>query len=271
MEQQVDMLTTAEGVDTADAMLTEMVERVVDLDHQFRDREVTVRRFGELGVEAEMIDVSPMQNRTHYNFQWVGAVQMRMNVAMTQNGSAFINILRGMQDQLQKSGLELNLGGLLEYQASSIFGPTIARGLLRDLRHELGVDPEVENELMADGHGVPINMFDNDQLHLQSHQRAMQQQGDPHGTLRVHIQWHLKSRQQKMLAQQQSMMQAGAMPGVPGQPQGRRPPQGGGPPRIAGPQQGAVPAQPRQMKAPPGRIPATALPRAGAIVPPRRF
>lgn len=271
MEQQVDMLTTAEGVDTADAMLTEMVERIVDLDHQFRDREVTVRRFGELGVEAEMVPISPMQNRTHYNFQWVGAVQMRMNVAMTQNGSAFINILRGMQDQLAKSGLELNLGGLLEYQASSIFGPTIARGLLRDLRHELGVDPGVENELMADGHEVPINMFDNDQLHLQSHQRAMQQNGDPHGTLRVHIQWHLKSMQQKMLAQQQSMMQAGAMPGVPGQPQGGRPGQGGGPPRIAGPQQGAVPAQPRQMKAPPGRIPATALPRGGAIVPPRRF
>lgn len=279
MEQQVDLLTTAEGVEVTDAQLTEMVERIVDMDHQYRDRALTIRQFGELGVAAEMVDIPPYRNRTQYSFQWVGAQQMKMNAAMAQNGTAFINTLRGMQDQLQKSGLELNLGGLLEIQASALFGPTIARSLLRDLRHELSLDPEIENQMIGEGHEVPVSVFDNDQLHLQSHAQAQQQDGDPHGTMRVHIQWHTRQMTQKMMAQQQQMMQQGAAPGLPGQPQqrpgappqgpqGMRPPMG---PRIAGPQSGAQPAQPRIMKAPPGRIPQTALPRAGALVPPRRM
>jgi hypothetical protein len=271
-QQQVDLLTTAEEVDVIDSLLTEMVERIIDYDHQYRDRDVTIQRFGELGVRAEMIDVPPFRNRAAIDFQWVGSVQMRMNVAMQQNGTAFINVARGMADQLKQEGLTLSLGTLLEYQCSSIFGPTIARKTLRDQRRELSMDAEIENEMLGDGHEVPVSMFDNDQQHLQSHQKAMRDSGDPHGTFRVHIQWHLKQMQMKNMAQQQAMMQSGGAPGVPG---GAGPGVAGtprpGPPRVAGPQPGGVPTQPRQMKAPPGRIPATALPRAGAIIPPRRF
>jgi hypothetical protein len=281
MEQQVDLLSAAEGTEVVVALLTEMTEALVDMDHQYRDRELTIRQFGELGVSAEMVSVPPYKSRTQYSFMWVGAVQMRMNAAMAQNGTAFINMLRGQQDQLAKSGLELNLGGILEYQAAALFGPTIARTLLRDLRHELAVDPEVENKLLTEGHEVPTNIFDNDQMHLQSHSKAMQENGDPHGTYRVHIQWTMKQMQMKSAAQQQAMMQQGGAPGVPGQPpRPGMPPQAGGPgvpappgggPRIAGTPPGAVPAQPRMMKAPPGRIPQTMLPRMGAVVPPRRF
>jgi hypothetical protein len=271
MEQQVDILTTAEGTEVVVALLTEMTEQMVDMDHQYRDRDLTIRQFGELGVAAEMVSVPTYKSRAQYCFQWVGAVQMRMNAAMAQNGTAFINMLRGQQDELMKSGLQLNLGGILEYQAAALFGPTIARSLLRDLRHELAVDAEVENGLLTDGYEVPTNLFDNDQQHLQSHQKAMMEQGDPYGTYRVHIQWHLKQMQTKSAAQQQQMMQQGAAPGIPPQSPPGGAGAGPGGPRIAGPQQGAVPMQPRMMKAPPGRIPPTALPRAGAVIPPRRF
>jgi len=281
MEQQVDLLTTAEGVDVMDALLTEMVERVVDFDHQYRERAVTIRQYGELGIKAEMVDVPPYRNRFQYDFQWIGSVQMRMNVAMQQNGTALINIARGMADQLKGEGLELSLGTLLEYQFASVFGPTIARKTLRDLRRELAMDPAIENQMLEDGHEVPTNLFDQDQQHLQSHQQAMRRSGDPHGTFRVHIQWHLKQLQTKNMAQMQQLMQQGGAPGVPGgvrpggapgvagTPRPAQPPMQG--PRIAGTPPGAVPMQPRQMVGPPGRIPPTALPRAGAVIPPRRM
>ena len=269
MEQQVDLLTTAEDVDVLDAMLCDVVEWVVDMDHQFRDRDLTIRQFGKLGVMAEMVDVPPLRNRTQYNFQWVGASQMRMNVAMQQNGTAFINVMRGMADQLKQEGFELRLGSIFEYQASSIFGPDVARQCLVDMRHQLSMDPELENQLMAEGHAMPVNMFDMDQKHLMSHQKFMQENGDLHGTLFKHIQDTTRQLSLKNMAQQQKMMQSGGAPGVPGNPGVAGTPSQG--PRVAGTPPGARPAPPRQMMGPPGRMPQTALPAAGAVVPPRRM
>jgi hypothetical protein len=272
MEQQVDLLTVAEGVDVLDGLLTEMSEWLVDMDHQYRDRDLTIRQFGELGIGAEMTDVPPLRNRTQYSFSWVGSTQMRMNVAMQQNGTALINTLRGMQDVLGKEGFQLHLGPILEYQTASVFGPVVARQVLRDMRHELAVDPDVENDLLAEGHQVPVNMFDNDAMHLQKHQQFMAANGDPHGTLRIHIQPTMQQLSMKAMAQRQQMMQQGGAPGVPG---GAGPGVAGTPrPQQPGPRgtpPGAIPQQPRQMKGPPGMVRPTALGRAGAVVPPRRM
>ena len=278
-QQQIELLNTSEEVDVLDALLTEMVERIIDYDHQYRDREVTIQMFGELGVRAEMIPVEPYRNRAAVDFTWIGSSIIRMNQAMAQNGTAWINVVRGMADQLKQEGLELSLGSLLEYQAAQIFGPVMARKTLRDLRHELSVDPEIENEMLNWGHEVPINQMDNHQKHIMSHMRDQQENGDPHGTVRVHILWHnkaLMAQQQQMMQQQmQAMMQRGA-PGVPGgagpgvagtpRPGGLHP----GGPRVAGTPPGAIPAQPRLLKAPPGRIPQTSPMLAGQV-PPRRM
>jgi hypothetical protein len=272
-QQQIELLSTSEEVDVLDAMLTEMVERIIDFDHQYRDRDVTIQRFGELGVRAEMIDVPPYRNRAAVDFSWIGSQIMRMNQAMAQNGTAWINVVRGMADQLKQEGLELSLGSLLEYQAAMLFGPVMARKTLRDLRHELSMDPALENEMLNWGHEVPINQMDNHQLHLQSHMQDLQEKGDPHGTIRVHMQWHSKAlmAQQQMMMQQQ--MQAQMQRGMPGVPGGAGPgvagtPRPGGP-RVAGPQPGAQPMPPRQIKAPPGRIPQTSPMLAGQVMPRR--
>lgn len=276
-EQQIDLLTTAEEVDVLDGMLTEMVEFVIDMDHQYRDRELTIRQYGELGIQAEMLGIPPLQNREAYEFQWIGAMQMRMNVAMTQNGTAFLNVLRGMAQQLKEEGMALRLAPIFEQQCASIFGPTIARRVLRDMRHELSMDPEVENEMLGDGQMVPVHMFDEDQKHLAAHQQYKQRNGDIHGTAEVHLRQHMQQLAMKNMAQQQQMMQAGGAPGVPGgagpgvagTP---RPGQAGAPPRVAGTPPGAIPMQPRAAVPMAGRIPQTRLPMAGAAnVMPRRM
>ena len=265
-EQQVDLLTTAEAVSVVDeGILTPAVEWVVDLDHQFRDGDLTVRAFGEMGVRAAMIDVPPLQNRTRYQFSWCGAEQAKMNVAMQQQGTAFINILRGMRQDLMAEGYSLHLGPMLERASVNIFGPMTGSLILTDRRRELTVPPDIEDEMMVEGHDVPVHPLDNDAEHLQKHMKMAQETGDPHGVIRVHVALHLTQLQAKNAAMVKAQMAGqmgvpgGAGPGVAGTPRG------GAPPR-----QGAQPAGPRLIKQAPGAVPQDQMPRNGAVVMPRK-
>lgn len=256
-EQQVDLLTTAEAVSGMEHLLNEVCRWFVDLDHQFRNRELTVRQYGKMGIMANMISVGPIQNGTQYQFTWCGAEQARMNAAMMQQGTALINVARGLEQNIKAEGKQLRLSPILERSFANLFGPELASLTLVDQRHMLSVDPETENQMLAEGHAVATSQLDNPQQHLQSHQQAIQQMGDPHGTIRVHIQMHLLQLAEQNKAQM--MAQAGAQ-GVPG---------GAGPGVAGTPRQGAQPGQTRQQ-GPPGMIHQDQLPRGGAPVPPRR-
>lgn len=260
-EQQIDMLTTAEAVQVPTDILTEAVGWIADLDYQFRDRKLTTRAFGRMGVRAEMIDVPPLRNRHQYAFRWCGAEQTKFNIAITQQATAFINVARGMQGEIAAEGYKLHIGPMLEEAALNIFGgegPLI----LEDQRHQLTIDAKEENELLAEGHVVPVMPNDPDPQHIQLHMAAAQQSGDPHGTFKVHIAAHLMQAEAKAKAQMmQMMMAAGGRGGPGGAP-------GGGP---GAPQPGAQPAGPRLMKGPAGMIPPDQMPRAGAVTMPRKM
>ena len=54
-EQQVDILTTADAVTTLEeGILTPLMQRFAQYDHQFRDAPMTIRMFGEMGERAVM-------------------------------------------------------------------------------------------------------------------------------------------------------------------------------------------------------------------------
>ena len=59
-EQQVDLLTTADAVTVLEeGALTPMVDMFVALDHQYRDTEILVRSFGEMGKRATIQEIPP--------------------------------------------------------------------------------------------------------------------------------------------------------------------------------------------------------------------
>jgi hypothetical protein len=266
LEQSVDLLTVAEAVEVPDQnILTPAVAWIVDLDYQFRDRELTVRAFGELGLRAQTIEVPPLQNRTHYSFTWCGAQQVKQNVAIMQQGTAAINMARGLTDAIRQEGYQLRLGPLLERQFSAIFGGELGAQSLVDMRHQMSVDPDLENRMLSDGFLVPVHAYDDLQKHLAAHMRAKQLNGDLHGTFQVHIQEHM------MQAAAQNAAQVAAMAGGQGMPGGAGPGVSGRPPGAPPPQPGAQPQPPRLTRGPPGMIAPEALPAAGGIVPPRRF
>jgi len=260
MEQQVDLLTVAVNVTVMEDLLNQVLGWFVDLDHQFRDRDLTVRAYGYMGLQANMIEVPPIQNGMHYHFRWIGAEQARQSVAMAQQGTAFFNLLRGMGQQLMAEGMELSLAPFIEQQAANLFGPTLAAQSIRDKRHHMSIPPEQENEILGAAFVVPTSPFDNHQKHLQSHMMAKQQMGDPAGCFDIHIRQHMMDLAKQNAAATGAMARPQGAPGVPG---------GAGPGVAGTPRPGAIPALPRPQ-GPPGMMHQDQMPRMGAPVPPRR-
>ncbi len=251
-EQQVDILTTADAVtNIEEEILTPLVQRFAEYDHQFRDHEVTVRVYGEMGLRANMEDVEPMQLNKRFEFRWYG-VESARNAAQMQQQIAWVNVVKSLPPQAYPD-YELDISPMIIQGTENVFGPRIAP-LIFKRKTAISVDPMTENDMMEHGFHVPVHPADDDQQHIQAHMAVVQVMGDAHGTLREHIQKHQAQMQSKamMAAQQQ-----------------QGPPQGGG--GGQGPKPGGQPTMPRQMKQPPGAIPQDRMPKAGATPMPRKM
>lgn len=251
-EQQVDVLNTADVVTGLEgSILTPLVSMFLELDHQFRDEELTVQAYGEMGLEAKMEAIPPIQMDTRYEFVWLG-VEAARNAQQMQQQIATLNVLRGVPPQ-QYADYTLDVAPVLLGLVQAVFNPRIAQKILKSKSKTLTVPPEKENELLAQGFDLPVHPLDEDAAHLQKHQEALQN-GDPAGMLRAHIQKHLNQMNMKVMAQAQQA--AGGPPGGPGQPGVP----GGNAPGVAGtPRPGAQPMPPRGGQNPPGAIHADQL------------
>ncbi len=257
LEQSVDIMMTSEEVSTLEEMLTDTVSWWVDLDHQFRDRPLTVRLFGQMGVMAQLEEIPVIQNRTRFEVRWGGA-QIAKNASQIQNQIAGLNVLKGMEGQLKQEGYQLKVAPLVERMAIATYGADLSSMLLVDMRHQLSIDPQIENEMLAEGHAVMVQPMDDDQQHIMKHQADPMVMANPAGPL--HILKHMASMKIKAMAQMMQQAQAAMQ----GQQQPGRP--GGG-----GPRPGAQPTAPRMMQRPPGMTRPDAMPAAGAVTMPRRM
>jgi hypothetical protein len=261
-EQQVDLLTTAEGVKVpVEGLLTPMLGLIVDYDYQFRDTDLVIRQFGEMGVRARLEQVPPLTNRAGYTFIWRGAEQVKQSMMMQQGGTAWMNVMMqpAMQAALAKAGYEFDPAPLVIAQNQNLFGAYLGSQVLINQRELLTMDPEEENKILEMGEHLHVHPLDEDPKHMQSHAQAMQMTGDPFGAIREHIAAHVQSMQMKIAA---SMQKAQASQGM---PPGRPAPGGGG-----APQPGARPGLPHAAKGPPGTMHPDSGPAAGVIAMPRR-
>jgi len=260
LEQTVDLLTTGEAVSVLEeGILTPAAERMVELDHQFRDDDITIRTWGELGSIAKMERVPPIQIGTRYYFTWFGVEQAR-NAAQMQQQIAWLNVARTFEPILKMNGYRLNPAPALVASAGNIFGWRMGRLVVQDMRASAAMDPELENALMMEGHFVAVHPLDEDPKHIQLHLQAKQAAGDPTGQIGDHINRHITAMQMKAIAGMQQQQGMGA-------PQG-----GGGAPGGAGaPAPGGQPQNIRTLRGPPGMIHQDQLPRAGAVSMPRKM
>jgi hypothetical protein len=248
LEQQVTLEGISDAVRVLESfVLTPLVERIFEYDQQFRDKDASIEHFGELGYEAELERVPPVQWGTRYRFVWNG-VQRMQNAQNVQQMIAAMNVLRGVPPA-QLGGRTLDVGPILDVLTDTVFGPRLASRILKSPRETLSIDPRLENEMLVQNMPVVPSSMDNDAEHIQMHHMAAMQTGDPTHQIAAHIQLHNRQMQQKAAAQAPQGapgVPGGAGPGVPGTP--RIGGQAVGPRGVAQQPPGAV--HPDQMHAP---------------------
>lgn len=252
-EQQVDILSTADAVTVLEeGILTPLLQWYVELDHQYRNKPITVRQYGELGMQINMQEIEPVQMDKRFEFRWFG-VEAARNAQQIQQQIATMNVVRGIPPE-QYAPYKLDMRPIISLMVENSFGPRLAPTIFKDPRGQLSVDPTLEDQMLMEGFDVSVHPLDDDDAHLQAHAQALQMSmGDPSGQIRVHIAKHLQQKSMKTMAQMASAGQ-----GMPGQGGGGEPgiPGGAGPGVAGTPRMGAQPAGPRpngQIN-PPGAI-----------------
>lgn len=259
LEQQVDLLTTADAVTNIEQeILTPYVQRALDYDHQFREKDIRVKMFGPMGQRANMQLVPPIQRHTRYTMVWLG-VEAARDAARIQQQISFFGVLMKLPKELYQ-GYRLNGIPMLTRAVENIFGPSLGSQIFENVGELYAVSPEDENRMLAQGFVVRTSPLDKDPQHMQVHMALLQSldaASIPARMARAHIAMHQQQMQMKQQAMMAQMIQA--------QPMG-----GGGQRRIRGPQPGAQPGLPRPARQPPGAIARDRMPAAGALAPPRK-
>lgn len=214
-EQQVALESTADVVTILEtAVLNKVLRWFYEMDYQFRDKDIHVRRFGSVGIQAEIQSVPPIGVDTHLTFKWYGT-EGNKSAQQIQQMISMLNVMKGIPPEML-NGRKIDAGPVIEQAANVTFGPRIGPKVLIDQRHELSIPPEEENVALLNGFSVKTSPSDNHPEHIRSHQQAAMQSGDPSGEIRLHINEHeedMKQAQQQAQAQQQ-----GPRPGAQAQP-----------------------------------------------------
>ena len=239
-EQQVALMQVNDEITRFEReILDPMLEWFYELDQQFRDEDLMVRVYGDLGRVSRMEKLTPAQEHRRYFFRWRGTKAFQ-GAQKTQQKIAMMNVLRGIPPQ-QMGGRQLDVGPILDQITEETFGPETARRVLIDPREQLTVDPETENEMLLSGIPVHVHPADDDAEHLQAHAQVASQ--DPSGYAQVHIQMHQSQMQAKNM--QKAQQAAKGNQGVPG---------GAGPGVAGTPRPGGQATGPHNQVNPPGSI-----------------
>lgn len=228
--QQVALASTADQIAILEAVFSRVLEWCYDLDYQYRTKDITVKKFGQLGLQATMDQVPPFQTRQRYTFRWYGAESTKATQEVQQMIS-WGNVLKGMPPQVL-NGRKVDLGPMLEYITEITCGPRIGPHVLIDQRHQLSVDAETENELIRNQFPVQTHEMDNDVEHLKIHLPEMQ--ANPSEYMKGHIIEHIKQLKEKS-----AQAQGGAQPQLPA---------------PGGPRPGAQAQAPTGVQNPPGAV-----------------
>lgn len=235
--QQVALESTNDEVTILEDVFSQLLEWFYDLDYQYRTRDITVKKFGELGIQATMDMVQPFQVKEQYTFRWFGLESFKA-AQQVQQMISWTNVLTKLPPQAL-NGRKVDIGPILEYVTEVTCGPRIAPHVLVDQRHQMTVNPALENEMLDNKFPVQTHPTDDDTMHLEVHMQSFREM--PNEFKRGHILEHIKQMKEKVAAQQ--MQQAG-------------------PPQQGGPRPGAQNQAPTGVQNPPGAVHPDNMPTA---------
>src|SRR5882757_418581 len=169
-----------------EVMLNPLLERMFELDRQFRTKDLIIATMGEVGTEKRLQEIPPQAFGERYFFRWCGT-SFQVGMQRIQQMISWMNVMRGIPPQ-QLNGRRLDITPILEYGTGQIFGVEVAPKILIDERNLFFVEPSEENLMMHNGLPAPLHEADDDARHIQEHQQGAVLTGDPMGLFRAHIQ-----------------------------------------------------------------------------------
>ena len=123
-EQQIALEGTADAIRVLEtSILTPLANRIFEYDQQYRDTDMDIAHFGELGYEAEQEKVPPVSFGTRYNFVWAGNAQTQ-GQQKVQQMIAGMNVLHGVPPE-QLNGRKLDIGPILDAIVDVVYGPRL--------------------------------------------------------------------------------------------------------------------------------------------------
>lgn len=208
-EQQVALEATADVVTVLEtAILNNLLRWFYEMDYQFRDKDIHVRRFGPVGMQAEMQAVPPSGVDTHYTFRWYGTEGAK-SAQQIQQMISLLGVIQKMPPEML-NGRRVDAGPIIEQASNVTFGPRVAPRVLIDQRHDLVMPPEQENTMLVQGFSVKTSPLDNHPEHIRKHHEAAMMTGDQSGAIRVHMAEH---EEDMKMSQQMAPQGGGGKPG----------------------------------------------------------
>ena len=189
-----------------EGILTPLLELLVEMDHQYRDEDITVKQFGQMGVQAQMEDIPPIQYNARYQYKWFGVEQAR-SAQQIQQQIAGMNVIRGIPPE-QLNGYKVNLVPIITQLVENTFGPRLAPLIFLSPEQQMPVPVDSENNLLLAGYEVPVHDIDDDQAHIQAHTQILQ---TPEGKAAPNAKKtleHIFLHMQAIAKKQQAAMQA---------------------------------------------------------------
>ena len=121
-EQQVALESTADDISLIqEGVLSRLLQWFYELDYQYRTQEVTVKKFGSLGLQADMEQVAPSQTRQRFQFMWYGSEAFKA-AQQVQQMISWTNVLKEIPPQML-NGRKLDMGPVLEYISEVTYRP----------------------------------------------------------------------------------------------------------------------------------------------------
>src|SRR5258706_2063132 len=132
--------------------------------------------------------VDPIQLGKRFSYRWFGVEQAR-NQQQVQMQIAGMNVIKGIPPD-QYPGYRLNMVPLITHLCENLYGPRLAPLIFEDIKSQLTLPAELENQWLQQGFDLAVSPQDDDPQHMQAHQQLLQG-GDPQGNVRAHIQRHM--------------------------------------------------------------------------------
>lgn len=214
-----------------------LLNAMYEMQEQFMDDKAIVTLGGADGVPLVEREIGFEDVVGSYAFTWRASQGMKENAALMQNLLGFVQMLAQLKtaDPSAAQTFNINWGPLIKRMLTDGFGLSWADEVVSMPEDQQSVDPQLEQDVMADQRFIPVHQGDDDDLHMQVHTEGAQSEpftSDPIAMklLQDHIQAHQQAQQQKQQAQVMQQMQAMM------QAQGGG--QGGGPSKPSTPGQG---------------------------------